>query len=1333
MHLPDYRLVIRQADENYSARWIDPDGQQSEEFSLRLPLDKDKLDRLRWYLEKYIEFPGAGDHAEAAKLEQKLQSWGKALYDTLFATREAMQVYNNMMDCAENGGCSLTLGCNIPEVLAQPWEMLRDQHGPLGFRGVAVRRQLQGARRNPKYDFKPPLRILLIVARPRDTGFIDPRNSIPPLLDAVDSLGAEAVRLDFCEPPVLAELERRISAARKAEKPFHIVHFDGHGQYYPKTGVGVLCFEDAEEQTHLVSGNDLGDLLSRLNVPLMLLEACRGADLVTTRPVFGSVAPALLQAGVGSVVAFSYSVHIAASRILVQRFYAELAQGCGVGRALEEARAALHADPQRFLSLEPDAETVNLQDWFIPQLYQTGADPVLFSASGAARRDTKAEQADVAITGFPPPPLYSFQGRAHELLELERAFRKYSAVLLHAMGGMGKTALSREAAHWWLRKGVFAQAVFHSFEQYAGAERVVQVLGAALHGENFSSLSEEEQWRTAVRLFRDNKVLLVWDNFESTLPAFENCGYTQMNADEKEKIRVHPRSSAVNSAFSGFSDEGRTRLLQLYRELTADGAQGRLLVTCRPAETGLPGIKEMFLAGLARTDALWLLRAVTERRGIDLERKGYERDQMEELLKRLQDHPLSIELVAPHLRELKPVEIRAQFGNLLAQFADDNSFEGRNRSLLASLNFSLSRLSESAHAALPFLAWFEGGVFEPLFLAFSELDENRWAAARAELEATALLKVEDGLRINDRPYLKLHPTLPFAVQAEAESEKQKQKYLVVYLDMMRTIDNALRGSQPAAGMEIMRREEANFSCALHLAVAQNQHHKGWQLADTLRDYLRRAGRLREHNALTAWVKEHLPQGQGLDEATCASIREHAWSLFTQGQAQTALEQVQDLLQRLQAGEHAGDDPTFQIAMTQGYLGQILSHAGRSDLALTPLQAAVNGYEQLGAAQQVNLSVVLGDLANAYSSLGRFEEALQAAEQATNILRELGRERNIVSALGMTAAILGEAQRYSEAEQRFEEALKAARAIGDAELEGTAQQHLGKLQNNMNKYAQAINHCQAAIRLFQQADDRVSEMQACDLAGTVEKNQGHLDAAQGWYARSRELARELGDKNQLAVVAQNLGVLYQTRAKALEADHPQRHALLRQAMEAVGESLAVWQEMENQVYAAVSHSNLSILHRLLGEWDAAETQALWALEIRESLNHPDVYRAYNSLMEIARARGDEASARAWQAKRDAKMAELERQNQTDDQAVPQEFLQTLLAIANAVYQARRSKKALDPQAAEILAEFTDRPPPFNAISSFLQAIASGQLPAVPAGLPDAITEILMNLREICEGE
>jgi hypothetical protein len=626
------RLLVQRTNDAFEARWIEPEGQESDSFPLSLPLGQRDKEDLRWYLEKYAGFVGAGDRVLAAELEQKIDAWGRDLYRALFEHPEGARVHLRLMEAARtHRPAILTLGSDETDVHVQPWEMIRDRRGPLVFQGVTIRRQLRGANATRRHVFTLPLSVLMIVSRPRDAGFIDPRNSIAPMLDALDALQGQ-VTVEFCEPPTLARLEEMISKARKQKRPYNIIHFDGHGTYLKETGVGALAFERDElgETAHFVEGRKLGDLLARLEVPLVLLEACRSSAL-SDRPIFGSVAPALLESGVGSVIAFSHSVHIEASRLLVERFYRELADGLTVGQALEEARARLRAEPKRWLNLGPDPETVDIQDWFIPQLYQLGADPALNPCKSSAEIAVAATAGSRTekLHGFPQQPIYRFHGRAMELLELERAFRRNPALVLTGMGGMGKTALAREAADWWLRTKRFEVAVFHSFEQKAGTERVVQVLGQAFEGEDFSSLSAEQQWTEAVALFRNRRVLFVWDNFESTLPGFQE--------DEDDTPLK-------------FSSKERQRLRKLYRDLIEASPAGRILVTCRPQETGLPGIREVPLKGLARPDSLHLLAAVLHQRNISTDRVGYEREAIDALLNSVDDHPLSISLVAPHLK-----------------------------------------------------------------------------------------------------------------------------------------------------------------------------------------------------------------------------------------------------------------------------------------------------------------------------------------------------------------------------------------------------------------------------------------------------------------------------------------------------------------------------------------------------------------------------------------------------------------------------------------------------------------------------------------------------------
>src|SRR2546423_1849989 len=203
-HPYEIRLVVTHDDAGYTARWIEPDGQESESFPLSLPLDDDATAELRWYLETYLQFPGAGDRVRAEAVEAQIRTWGRALFDAAFAASEGTNVYRNLMNEADDSrACLLTIGATDADILLQPWEMMRDQKGPLVFQSVTIRRQLRGTRRTQEQRQALPLRVLLIVSRPSDISFIDPRNSIAPLLDALKSLPPGRAVVDFCDPPTL--------------------------------------------------------------------------------------------------------------------------------------------------------------------------------------------------------------------------------------------------------------------------------------------------------------------------------------------------------------------------------------------------------------------------------------------------------------------------------------------------------------------------------------------------------------------------------------------------------------------------------------------------------------------------------------------------------------------------------------------------------------------------------------------------------------------------------------------------------------------------------------------------------------------------------------------------------------------------------------------------------------------------------------------------------------------------------------------------------------------------------------------------------------------------
>ncbi|MGO9470350.1 MAG: tetratricopeptide repeat protein, partial [Isosphaeraceae bacterium] len=566
--------------------------------------------------------------------------------------------------------------------------------------------------------------------------------------------------------------------------------------------------------------------------------------------------------------------------------------------------------------------------------------------------------------------------------------------------------------------------------------------------------------------------------------------------------------------------------------------------------------------------------------------------------------------VGPHLRRLTPEQIRADFGKLV-ETMKQQSDEGRNTSLLASLEFSRRHLSAAARAALPWLGLFSGGVFEDNFLDVSQIEPAAWEAIRSELQDIALLRTEDDIQIADRPFLRFHPTLAIASADStlAGKPETRERFLQVYLALMQTLDKAFKGSQSRAALKILDREEMNWRTAVRWAVAYGQHKIAADLGETFSRYLQMSGRLRERDAWVQMLRDAVSQA-GFTAEAAAYERQHAYTLFAQGDPQRALDKLQDLIERLR---HATEfDPAFQLALTVGAMGDLLNDCGAAAQAIPVLREAVGLWEQpveraggqaweallaspdraKAATELANLSGTMGNLANALSRSGRHDEALQVAEKCLLIQQALGREREVAADHGRCASILMDAGRYDSADSRYDLALAAARQAGDKELEGTVLQNQGILARKRNQLGRASRLYQQALQFSQEAGNTAGMMQTYNLLGVVERNAGRLAEARAWHEKSRELAIRLKDQPGLGQAAQNIGIVYQVEGEEARkrGDEAAARRHFEEARRSVEESLRIRQALENKPHEADSLSQLAQIHLLLGDLATAERHA-----------------------------------------------------------------------------------------------------------------------------------------------
>jgi hypothetical protein len=279
------------------------------------PLDDAVLADLRWYLETFSVWPTGPDYLRAEDIEAKLEDWGRSLLESATSEREAAQLWQQFLD-SDGESKLVTIVATDPRVLRLPWELLADESGDLFPRGLSVRRRLRKTTAQPTKPFSLPVRVLMVISRPEEAGFIDPRSDAIALLDAFDGLG-NAAEVEFLYPPTLAALTKRLRD--KNAPAIHCVHFDGHGVCDARLGLGYLLFENDTRHQDLVDANRLGTLLSDCKVPLMVLSACQSAMQKETNP-YASVAARLIRSGAGSVLAMNYSVLVAATPKLFAAF-----------------------------------------------------------------------------------------------------------------------------------------------------------------------------------------------------------------------------------------------------------------------------------------------------------------------------------------------------------------------------------------------------------------------------------------------------------------------------------------------------------------------------------------------------------------------------------------------------------------------------------------------------------------------------------------------------------------------------------------------------------------------------------------------------------------------------------------------------------------------------------------------------------------------------------------------------------------------------------------------------------------------------------------------------
>ncbi|OLS21656.1 MAG: hypothetical protein HeimC2_32860, partial [Candidatus Heimdallarchaeota archaeon LC_2] len=453
----------------------------------------------------------------------------------------------------------------------------------------------------------------MVISRPKakDVPF---RYIADALTDLINDFNIK-IEIELLRPPTFETFSKKIM-----KNEFDIVHFDGHGSFDQNEEMGYLIFEDNNHNPHFVSGIDLRQLLEKSKIDFFFLNACESA--IEGEMPFSSIATSIISSGVRGVIAMSYSVYSDTAKMFLKEFFDKIQKNKNLIEAVTFGRKILFENK---IKNSPIGE-INLSDWMIPTLYvQSGGYMPFFDQIKTGIVHKKIDEFILQPNLNEIKRLSNqFKGRHSEFLELERLFYEKDSNIFQITGisGSGKSALALEFTNWYYRTNGCPGGMFIThFEEFTTIRNII--LGFIEIESDITTFSENEQIDYIIKYLNRYACIIIWDNFQKLL-------------DNRDKDQF-------------------STLLSFAKRIK--NTKSRLIITSKFNINELFDIDahEFKINKLSENTSRLVANEILKLREITL--KEDQSIEYNELIKNLNGHPRSLELIIPLVEEFKITDL----------------------------------------------------------------------------------------------------------------------------------------------------------------------------------------------------------------------------------------------------------------------------------------------------------------------------------------------------------------------------------------------------------------------------------------------------------------------------------------------------------------------------------------------------------------------------------------------------------------------------------------------------------------------------------------------------